>query len=249
MAEFHQFVQSAFYAFTQGLAKASVYIWLAWLVALCVGMLSGALARQIALNYEAALRAHAPINTFTCLRVLLRSASGMRWGWRDALGAGLMFGVTVLCLHIQGGVAGLAASLACAVLFCLAYIDIRTGLLPDALTLPLLGLGVWIGPLNGLAALSAAMLTYLSARLLDAAYRRVRGQAGMGGGDIKLMAALAAWTGGYTLIWIVLGACLGGLLYAMGAQRRLMPYGAYPFGPFLALSAAPVLVAGVQSWF
>ena len=73
----------------------------------------------------------------------------------------------------------------------------------------------------------------------------------MGGGDVKLMAALAAWTGGQVLIWIVLCASLAGVLFAMGMQRRWVPRGAYPFGPFLALAAAPVLVAGarVQSWF
>lgn len=248
--EFHLFVQSAFYALAQGLAMLSVYPWLAWAVALGVGVVSGALGRRIALGYEEALRTGAPVDVSMCLTALRASLSGRGWGGWDMTGAVLMLGITGLCLHVQGATGGLASGLACAALFCLACIDMRTGLLPDAWTLPLLGLGVWIGPGYAWEAMLAATLTYLGARVLAGLYSHLRGQVGMGGGDFKLMAALAAWAGGEALVWIILCACLGGVLFAMSAQRRLVPRGAYPLGPFIALAAAPVLVAGVgvQSW-
>jgi leader peptidase (prepilin peptidase)/N-methyltransferase len=251
MAVFHQFVQSAFYALAYGLAMFSVYSWLAAAVSLCAGAACGALSGRVALGYEAALGADAAINTLTCLRIVRASISSSGWTLRDAVAAGLGLAMGALCLFTQGVVAGSAAALACAILFLLARIDTRARLLPDALTAPLLGLGIWIGPLSAQAAIFAALLTYGLGRVSAALYQRIRGHAGMGGGDLKLMAALAAWMGGTALVWVVMGASVLGVLCAMGAQRRWLPRGAYPFGPFLALSATPVLVAGaaVQSWF
>lgn len=214
----------------------------------------GVLARRLALGYQEALEAGASIDIAAFFSILRAALSRQGWMWRDLIGGVLMPCLVVLSLWLQGGTGvtdALASGLACSILWCLAAIDMRTGLLPDALTLPLLGLGVWIGPESVWEAMLAAALTYLCARGLADLYCRFRRQPGMGGGDVKLMAALAAWTGGQVLIWIVLCASLAGVLFAMGMQRRWVPRGAYPFGPFLALAAAPVLVAGarVQSWF
>lgn len=228
-----------------------VYSWLGWVVGLAAGLGSGVLARRLGRAYEAALQAGAAADVVTLLSAVRAASSDRTWDRRDRAAAALMVGIMAACLAAQGQAAALASGLACVVLLWLACIDIYTGLLPDALTLPLLALGVWMGPAPADEALLAAAVAYLCARGLAQLYCVLRGQAGMGGGDFKLMAALAAWTGTVALVWIVLIACVGGLVFAMGAQRRLMPRGAYPFGPFLALAAAPVLVAGpgVQSWF
>lgn len=233
---------------------SAVYSWLLGGVILGAGVAIGVLARRLAQGYEAALGERRSINSVTFLRILRAALSRRGWSRRDVAGGMLMPGFVVLSLWLQseaGLAAALAAGLACSMLWCLAVVDARTGLLPDVLTLSLLGLGVWIGPILAWEALLAAALAYFCARVLAGVYYRLRGHYGMGGGDIKLMAALAAWTGGQALIWIVLCASLAGVLFAMGMQRRWVPHGVYPFGPFLALAATPVLVAGggVQSWF
>ena len=75
-------------------------------------------------------------------------------------------------------------------LLALAVIDARTYLLPDALTQPLLWLGLlasqqeWIArPLN--EAVAGAMLGYLSLWLVATAFERITGKVGMGAGDFK----------------------------------------------------------------
>ena len=59
----------------------------------------------------------------------------------------------------------------------------------------------------------------------------------MGGGDIKLLLALALYLGWAELLLTLLGGCLLGILGAVLGKRR----GALPFGPYLA--AAAVLAA------
>lgn len=231
---------------------APVYSWLLGGVMLGASVGGGVLARRLALGYEVALEVNAPVDLSTFFSILRKALSRRWWLWRDGAGGILVLGLVALSLWLQGetgAIGALASGLACSVLWCLAIIDLRTGLLPDALTLPLLGLGVWIGPGPAGEAVLAAGLTYLCARGLAGMYRRFRGQVGMGGGDITLMAALAAWVGAQALIWIVLCASLLGVLFAMVDQRSWTPHGAYPFGPFLALAAAPALIARVHSWF
>lgn len=122
-------------------------------------------------------------------------------------------------------------------LLALAWIDARTMLLPDALTLPLLlaGLGAtWLAEREALAehALAAA-LGYGAFTALAALYRRLRGREGMGGGDARLLAAGGAWLGLAALPWVVFAAAAGALAGAVfsggvAATRRV------PFGPWLA---------------
>ena len=122
-------------------------------------------------------------------------------------------------------------------LLTLGWIDARTMLLPDALTLPLLLAGLaatWLGEREALAehALAAA-LGYGAFAGLAALYRRFRGRDGMGGGDAKLLAAGGAWLGLAALPWVVFAAAAGALVGAVlsggiVATRRV------PFGPWLA---------------
>lgn len=230
----------------------SVYSCLAGGLMAGVSIGGGVLARRLALGYQAALETDAPINMSTFLSILGGIWSRRGWAWEDWASGALIISCVALSLWLQGDAqSALASGLACSVLWCLAVVDMRTGLLPDVLTMPLLGLGVWIGPGSAWEAMLLAAITYLCGRGLAGLYERLRGQPGMGGGDIKLMAALATWTGAQALIWIILCASLLGVFFAMCRQGRWVPRGAYPFGPFLALAATPVLVVGgsVHSWF
>lgn len=73
----------------------------------------------------------------------------------------------------------------------------------------------------------------------------------MGYGDFKLLAALGAWVGIFSLPYVLLGACLAGVCVAFLRQKSFRLGASYPFGPFLAASGATALVLGpgVQSYF
>ena len=136
-----------------------------------------------------------------------------------------------------------------ACLMALAAIDLRHGLLPDAITLPLLWFGLAV---NGAAtfadaqsAIFGAVAGYLSFFVLDRSYAALRKQQGLGGGDIKLLAALGAWFGWQALPGIVLLASLSGLAasLAMIAAGRWRRATRIPFGPYLALAGWLCLAA------
>lgn len=148
------------------------------------------------------------------------------------------------------------ALLVSTMLLLLADIDSRTWLLPDALTLSLLWLGVTVAWLGwGLVSLHASVAGLGSAYLLMALIRilgaRACGPDALGAGDVKLVAALGAWFGDAAVMPVLLAACLGALMYAMVCQRRWRPRGMVPFGPFLAVAGGAALFSpsALQSWF
>jgi leader peptidase (prepilin peptidase)/N-methyltransferase len=149
--------------------------------------------------------------------------------------------------------AGLVA--ASAMLLVLALVDAATLLLPDALTFPLLWLGLacaWVrGPLFLHESVAGVIAGYGFLRLLFWLYWCVRKRQGMGQGDFKLLAALGAWVGLERLPYVLLAACLLGVLFACLRQKRLDLSASYPFGPFLAISGMGVLLTGpeVHSYF
>ena len=136
-------------------------------------------------------------------------------------------------------------------LLALAWIDLRCWLLPDFLTLPLIGVGLvaaalWApGDLGDRVA--GAVCGYLGLRLAGWAYRRWRGRDGLGGGDAKLLAAAGAWVGATGLPTMVFGGAATALavvaVLALGG-RPLRRDTAVPFGPFLALAAWLVWLFG-----
>ena len=102
-------------------------------------------------------------------------------------------------------------------LLALAFIDLETGYLPDAITLPLIGAGVLSGAFHLIVpfkdCLIGAVAGYLAFRLVGAAYHTFRGRDGLGQGDAKLLAAIGAWGG-----WMILPAVvLTGALITLAA--------------------------------
>lgn len=148
-----------------------------------------------------------------------------------------------------------AAALFFWMLLALAVIDLETGYLPDALTLPLLVLGLAVNsialftPLVD-AAIGAAV-GYGAFRLIAVVFEKLRGIEGLGGGDAKLLAALGAWLGWQALAPLVFIAALLALAgIGLGALRgqktsRETPL---PFGPALAAAGALTLVALQTGW-
>jgi leader peptidase (prepilin peptidase)/N-methyltransferase len=138
-------------------------------------------------------------------------------------------------------------------LLALAWIDWIDFLLPDVLTLPLLLAGLvltWLWDPDALADhCLAAGLAYLSFQGLAAAYRRLRGRDGLGGGDAKLVAAAGAWCGLAALPLVILASALIGLLAALGLAlmgRTVTSTTRIPFGPCIAVAFWVVWIGGTE---
>ncbi|HMM57485.1 MAG: prepilin peptidase [Xanthomonadales bacterium PRO7] len=137
-------------------------------------------------------------------------------------------------------------------LVALSGIDVRTQLLPDQMTLPLLWLGLLLSlvPLfvDSHASIIGAMVGYLSLWSVYWLFKLATRKEGMGYGDFKLLAALGAWMGPFALLPIVLlssliGAIVGGTFLAIRGHDRATPI---PFGPFIAAAGWTWFVAGEQ---
>lgn len=143
--------------------------------------------------------------------------------------------------------------LALALLVCAALIDLDTTLLPDDLTLPLIGLGLlaaWQGwtPIDLHRAALGALFGYLSLWSVSFLYRLVRGVQGMAEGDFKLLAGLGALLGWQALPSIILlssavGAAVGVFLVVAKGHGRQVPI---PFGPYLAGGGIAAMFFGPQ---
>lgn len=223
--------------------------WAAWcVVVLAVAWVAGGL-RRWAGSYARRVAAGAEADGLT-LRQALRGIRRQAYcPWRDGLPSLLLAAAAgVLLLHLSWA-AGLALSGLCLGLAALAWLDARSGLLPDALTLPVMVLGWVCGPLPLLVASSASALLWAALSSLAVLYRWVRGAEGFGAGDVKYLAALAGWLGILPAVTVLWGACVLGLLmwtWRGGGARQ-----GYRFGPCMTLVALPVILAMpvVQSGF
>lgn len=183
-----------------------------------------------------------PLLSFVLLRGRCRGCgTAISWQYPAVeLVTGLLFAACVLRFGV--GPEALAAMGLSAMLVAMSGIDLRTTLLPDDLTLPLLWIGLllstttlFVGPVD---AIFGAAAGYLSLWAVNAAFRRIAGKEGMGQGDFKLLAALGAWCGLQGILPIVLiasfiGAIVGSLwLFARGKDRSTP----LPFGPYLAVA-------------
>lgn len=136
-------------------------------------------------------------------------------------------------------------------LLLLAVIDWRTQLLPDVITLPLLGLGLaWslaIDPETLPDRLIGAALGFAALALVAFVYDRLRGRAGLGLGDAKLFAAIGAWVSWQGLASVLLWGSMLGLAYALVRAtlgRGLRLSDRLPFGTFLAAGAWIIWLEG-----
>ncbi|WP_265946747.1 prepilin peptidase [Dechloromonas sp. A34] len=137
-------------------------------------------------------------------------------------------------------------------LIALAVIDLDTQLLPDAITLPLLWLGLGFNLFSTYSdlptAVIGAMAGYLALWSVFWLFKLATGKEGMGYGDFKLLAALGAWLGWQMLPAIILlssivGAAVGITLIVTARHGRNVPI---PFGPYLAAAGIIALFWGQQ---
>ena len=165
------------------------------------------------------ISAQYPLVEFVTMLLVLACVANFGFGWR-----------------------GFGAILFTCFLVALAGIDLRTRLLPDQLTLPLLWLGL-IASVENLyigqkSALLGVMAGYFSLWSVYWVFKQITGKEGMGHGDFKLLAAIGAWVGLKGILPTILlsslvGAIIGSIWLAAKGRDRATPI---PFGPYLAIA-------------
>ena len=165
--------------------------------------------------------------------------------------------VALWAASVSDGLALWAGSVLGWTLLALAAIDFRDGILPDALTLPLIVAGLaatyFLTPWQLLDGVIGAVAGFAIFVLIRWLYRRLRGREGLGLGDAKLLAAAGAWVGWNGLPGVVLIAAAAGLAIALimswrgGEQLKLDQR--IPFGPALCLGTWLVWLYGPITGF
>jgi len=156
----------------------------------------------------------------------------------------------LITLHFGVSLQTVTALLFTWTLICLTLIDFDTQLLPDSITLPLL----WFALLASLfhvfvtpeTALIGALLGYLSLWSVFWLFKLLTGKEGMGYGDFKLLAAIAALLGWKMLPLVIMlsafvGALVGITLIVLKGRDKNIPI---PFGPYLSIAAYIALIWG-----
>jgi leader peptidase (prepilin peptidase)/N-methyltransferase len=147
-----------------------------------------------------------------------------------------------------------AAALAAGALLAAALIDWDTFLIPDELSIGLVLAGLLVAPFNPYLRVDVFDAWWLALwwSVRGAAFgfglgwavaaggEAIFGKEAFGGGDVKLMAGIGAWTGvtgvfDALMIGSTLGSIYGLWLLRSGRAKRSDPI---PFGPFLAAGAA-----------
>jgi len=132
----------------------------------------------------------------------------------------------------------------------MSLIDADHQLLPDALVLPLLWLGLGLNAFGLFTSLQEALwgaiAGYLSLWSVYWLFKLLTGKEGMGHGDFKLLAMLGAWGGWQILpVTILLSSLVGAVLGVIMLRVRGAATGSpIPFGPYLAIAGWIALIWG-----
>ena len=191
-----------------------------------------------------------PIVSYLLLRGRCRacgSAISARYPAVEAL-TGLLFALLLYRFGPLPAVVVYASFVAA--LIVISFIDLDHQIIPDAISLPGIVVGLLLSALGyGPPLIDSAVGVLVGGGLLWAVaigYHAATGREGMGGGDIKLLAMIGAFLGWQnTLVTLVLGSLGGaligiGLILVRGDDSRVP----IPFGPFLAIGALCALFFG-----
>jgi len=198
-----------------------------------------------------------PLLSFVILRGRCR-ACGNPISWRyplvEAL-TGTLFAMTVARFGVTLQTVFLLAFLCGLVV--VSFIDLDHQIIPNAITLP----GIPLGLLAGLLLVEPPLLDRVIGTLLGAGFLylvlfyggALYGQEAMGEGDLNLIALVGAFLGWKAVALTILLGCLFGSAVGLGlmAIRRLGRRQHIPFGPFLSLGAVVALFWGerLMAWY
>ncbi len=208
-----------------------------------------------------------PIVSWILLRGRCRACHG-RIAWRYPA---VEFATAALFLlsYLRYGltVTGVGTALLCFLLLGLAVMDAETMRLPDTFTLPGIGLGIAYAALqpggtlpghvwHAVASFFCALAAALFLLIIRWVYAAVRHREGLGMGDVKLMAMIAAWLGpAPTILTFVLGAfataLFGILVVAAARNKQRFSSTRVPLGSFLCAAAIYTVFAGepIIKWY
>lgn len=220
-----------------------------------------------------------PLVSFALLRGRCRNCR-KRISWRYPVveaGVALLAVANILFVG-EADYWSISLAVFCALLLALAVCDLETMQLPDALTLPLLILGIlyragdgFFGELSrgtqyathsalmlALRGIISATATGIVLLLLRWIYSLIRRRQGLGLGDVKLAAAIAAWLGARQMcvvffLAVVTGAITALIVLAVRGREKTKAEGplAVPFGTFLSFAGIYCSFLGIETlrWY
>jgi leader peptidase (prepilin peptidase) / N-methyltransferase len=142
----------------------------------------------------------------------------------------------------------------CAALVAVFWIDIDHMIIPDVISLNGIMVGIIVSftgllpdiswKISFAGVLLGGAILYIPAVI----YRKIRGVEGLGGGDIKLLAMIGAFTGPYGVVFVLFVSSLSGSVVALAsmAAKEARPTTPIPFGPFLTASAVFYVFTGPE---
>jgi leader peptidase (prepilin peptidase)/N-methyltransferase len=198
-----------------------------------------------------------PVLSFLVLRGRCR-ACGHPIAWRYPLVEGLTASLFLLAALRFGFTLHTGTVLVfVSALVAIAFIDLDHQIIPNAITLP----GIPLGLLAGLSVGNPPLLERVVGALAGAGFLylvllyggAVYGQDAMGEGDLNLIALVGAFLGWKGVVVTILLGCLSGSVVGLAliGLRRLRRREHMPFGPFLAFGALVALFWGdaLVGWY
>jgi leader peptidase (prepilin peptidase)/N-methyltransferase len=134
------------------------------------------------------------------------------------------------------------------------WIDLEHMIIPDVISLNCIPVGISaaiVGAIPGvdwklslIGTIVGTAVLWLPAEI----YSRLRGIEGLGGGDIKLLGMIGAFTGPSGVLFVLfVSSTIGAAVGLLGmATRRTDSTTPIPFGPFLTLAALLYVLAGQE---
>jgi leader peptidase (prepilin peptidase) / N-methyltransferase len=241
-------------------------VWPAALLGLCLGSFANVLIHRLPRELDVvrgrsacprcsskiAWYDNVPLLSWLMLKGRCRHCRGaIAWRYPAVeLAAGLLAAACILT--VGATLAAMAAFVLLYLLGMIAIIDWRHMIIPHTLTVSGMVAGLALAEFTG-PGLERALLGLLvgggTVLGLSEGYRLLRGQAGMGGGDVMLMAMVGTWLGPWPTLGVLGGGALLGTLYVLiRSAGRLDGAARLPFGTFLAVAAAGVMLGGPRLW-
>lgn len=153
-------------------------------------------------------------------------------------------------VHFAVSYTAFAAVLLTWVLIAIFFIDLKTQLIPDEITLTTLWLGLFLSLyyvfISPSQAILGAIVGYGILWIVASAFQLIRKKQGMGYGDFKMLGMLGAWLGPSMIINTLLIAVILGLGVALIllTTKKITAQRPIPFGPYLAIAGWLSLVFG-----
>ncbi len=134
-----------------------------------------------------------------------------------------------------------------AMLQALTNVDYKTQYLPDILVYPVLWLGLLVSVLANnfitpTLAIEGAVMGYMSLWMLSTVFSVLLKKPTMGGGDLKLLAAIGAWVGPFGVLLTLGLSSFIALGYALMLVIRKKPANRFAYGPSLATAGVLIFI-------